>query len=199
MLRNVLGAVLALLGATLAVVSPFHDWYDGQAGRDYRLRELFTAPGVESSPAGLLAGVAPVMVVAALIALLAIVTRSRLLMALSGVTVLALTVLWLVRQHQTDSGLALGKAGLGAGVGSALAGGLLLLGAGALMAGRRVRRRAREIEVPSSGAAGSSQSRAEDDSWPAGDAPTSQAAPATDRPPWGAADQPPSRKRPDAA
>ncbi|MFF3392265.1 hypothetical protein ACFYW1_15230 [Streptomyces sp. NPDC002669] len=32
MIRNVLGAVLALAGAAAAVLSPFRDWYDGRPG-----------------------------------------------------------------------------------------------------------------------------------------------------------------------
>ncbi|MFF9568395.1 hypothetical protein [Streptomyces sp. NPDC014685] len=32
MIRNVLGSVLALAGATAVVLSPFRDWYDGRPG-----------------------------------------------------------------------------------------------------------------------------------------------------------------------
>ncbi len=55
MIRNVLGAVLALAGAAAAVLSPFRDWYDGRLGRHYRLGgDLFTGTGVTGThPGGL--------------------------------------------------------------------------------------------------------------------------------------------------
>lgn len=41
MIRNILGSLVALAGATSAVLSPFRDWYAGRAGQDYRLEDLF--------------------------------------------------------------------------------------------------------------------------------------------------------------
>ncbi|MFF7335825.1 hypothetical protein ACFZAT_00660 [Streptomyces sp. NPDC008163] len=44
MIRNVLGAVLALAGAAAAVLSPFRDWYDGRLGRRRRRARESGAP-----------------------------------------------------------------------------------------------------------------------------------------------------------
>lgn len=44
MIRNVLGAVLALAGAAAAVLSPFRDWYDGRLGRRRRRAREDGAP-----------------------------------------------------------------------------------------------------------------------------------------------------------
>ncbi|NEC66205.1 hypothetical protein [Streptomyces sp. SID9727] len=48
MIRNVLGAVLALAGAAAAVLSPFRDWYDGRLGRRRRRAPESAAP--DSAP-----------------------------------------------------------------------------------------------------------------------------------------------------
>ncbi|MFF1255346.1 MULTISPECIES: hypothetical protein [unclassified Streptomyces] len=141
MVRNVLGSILALLGATAAVSSPFRAWYDGRHGRYYRLGDLFTSTGVTDARAQLFGSLLLPFVVAAAVTLIGVVLRSRLLVAFAGVVVLAFTVLWMVRVGQAEgrmvvagdgSGLGLGVAGAGVG------GALLLLGA-AVMSGRQKR------------------------------------------------------------
>ncbi|MEV4684529.1 hypothetical protein [Streptomyces kurssanovii] len=144
MIRNVIGSVLALIGATAAVWSPFRDWYDGRHGRDYRIQDLFT--GITSNEGELFASLLLPMAFAALLTLIGVLLRSRLLVALAGVVVLGFTVLWMVRQGQAAGSLTAGGDGDGLGLGVALSfgGGVLLLLAAALMSGRRALRRRRE-------------------------------------------------------
>ncbi|WP_130800004.1 hypothetical protein [Streptomyces otsuchiensis] len=136
MLRNVLGAVLAVIGAALALISPFRDWYGDTVGRDVRLQELFSGSGLTGARADLFAGIFLVMLVAAVVAVAGVLLRSRLMVALAGVLVLGITVLWMVRQYQVADTLVIGDNGFKIGtVGALIGGGLLLLGS-ALMAGR---------------------------------------------------------------
>ncbi|MEU6482620.1 hypothetical protein [Streptomyces sp. NPDC046887] len=146
MIRNAVGSLLALVGAAAAVWSPFLAWYNGRAGRDYAIADLFG--GITGSEPALIASLLLPFAFAALLTMLGIVLRSRLVVALAGLVVLGFTVLWMVRQGQAADSLSIEPdgTGLGWGVGAAAAGGLLLLLAAALMSGRRGvrgRRRAR--------------------------------------------------------
>ncbi|NBE56253.1 hypothetical protein GUY60_33440 [Streptomyces sp. YC537] len=138
-LRNVLGSILALAGATAAVWSPFRIWYDGRHGRDYRIEELFTGTGVTEAGAGLLGSLFLPFAFAALLTLVGVVFRARLLVAAAGLLVLAFTVLWMVRVGQAEGSLTVGGTGdgLAVGAGNALLGGVALLLAALVMAGRR--------------------------------------------------------------
>ncbi|MER5761506.1 hypothetical protein [Streptomyces sp. NPDC002082] len=149
MIRNVLGSLLGLIGATAAVWSPFRAWYDGRHGRDYRIEELFSSAGITDDKAALLGSLLLPFLFAALLVLVAIVLRSRLLMAFSGVVVLGFAVLWMVRQGQAAGSLSVGgdSTGLGDGLASAFGGGVLLLLAAAVMSGRP-RRRGRGAREP---------------------------------------------------
>ncbi|WP_234323223.1 hypothetical protein [Streptomyces bikiniensis] len=144
MIRNVAGAVLALAGATAAVLSPFRAWYDGRHGRDYALDELFT--GISEVKADLWWSLLLPFALAALLTLVGLVLRSRLLVALAGLVVLGFTVLWMVRVGQYEGSLTVGGdgAGLGDGVANALGGGILLLLGALVMSGRRRKRERRE-------------------------------------------------------
>lgn len=177
MIRNVLGAIVALAGAAAAVLSPFHDWYDGRLGRHYRLGDLFTGTGVTGAhPGGLFTSLWLPFLCAAVVTVVGVVLRSRLLVALAGVVVLGFTVLWMVRQGQATGSLAVASDGSGLQLGVALAGGggvLLLLGA-ALMSGRRRSGgagRVRPYEAPGS---------ADPDTWP----PTREPGPSVQTTPW---------------
>ncbi|WP_326589745.1 hypothetical protein [Streptomyces sp. NBC_01294] len=142
MIRNVLGSLMGLIGATAAVWSPFRAWYDGRHGRDYRIQELFTAAGITDQKAALLGSVLLPFLFAAVLTVVAVVRRSRLLMALAGVIVLGFAILWMVRQGQAAGSLSVGGDGRGLGDGLANAfgaGALILLGA-AVMRGRPTRR-----------------------------------------------------------
>ncbi|WP_329195658.1 hypothetical protein [Streptomyces sp. NBC_01435] len=137
MIRNVLGSVLALIGAAAAVLSPFRDWYDGRLGRHYRIDELFT--GITAGRPGALGSILLAFLFAALLTVVGVVLRSRPLVVFAGVVVLGSTVLWMVRQGQSTGSLTVAGdgSGLGRGVAEAAAGGALLLVGAAVMSGRR--------------------------------------------------------------
>ncbi|MGC5363279.1 hypothetical protein ACPXCE_16605 [Streptomyces sp. DT24] len=139
MIRNVLGSIVALIGAAGAVVSPFRYWYDGRLGRDYRVSDLFTGTGITHAHSGVMVSILLPFIVAAVVTLAGVLLRSRLLVVTAGVIVLAFTVLWMVRQGQAAGSLSVGPddSGLRTGVASAAAGGVLLLLGAALMSGRR--------------------------------------------------------------
>ncbi|MFJ2936504.1 hypothetical protein ACIO8G_27550 [Streptomyces sp. NPDC087219] len=136
MIRNIAGSVLALAGATAAVWSPFRAWYDGRHGRDYAIDELFT--GITDAKGELLASMLAPFLFAALLTLLGVVLRSRLLVAFAGLVVLGFTVLWMVRVGQAEGSLTIGGdgTGLGDGVAAAFGGGILLLLGALVMSGR---------------------------------------------------------------
>lgn len=137
-MRNVLGSLVALVGAAAAVYSPFRNWYDGRHGSEYRIQDLFNGITAHKPDAG--GSILIPFAFSALLVLIGILLRSRLLVTLAGLVTLAFTVLWMVRVGIAEHSLAIssGGRGLGLGVGDALIGGvLMLLGAG-LMRGRRV-------------------------------------------------------------
>lgn len=137
MMRNVIGSILALLGATAAVWSPFRAWYDGRPGRDYALADLFG--GITEAKADLLTSILLPMAFAALVTVVGLVLRLRGLVALAGLIVLGFTILWMVRQGQAAGSLSVVSDGSGLGQGVALAagGGVLLLLGAVVMSGRR--------------------------------------------------------------
>lgn len=134
MIRNVFGSLIALLGATAAVWSPFRAWYDGRHGSEIRIEDLFS--GITTDRAAVMGSLFLPMLFATVITLLGLLLRSRLLVALSGVIVLGFTILWMVRQGQAAGSLTAGGNGLDVGVAAALGGGALLLTAAATMSGR---------------------------------------------------------------
>lgn len=141
MIRNVFGSLLALLGAAAAVYSPFLVWYDGRPGRDYRVADLFE--GITGVGAGVFTSLLLPLLFAALVTLVGVAVRSRLLVALAGVVVLGLTILWMVRQGQAAGSIGLRGDGTGLSVGVvyAFGGGAVLLLAALVMSGRRRRGR----------------------------------------------------------
>ncbi|NEE38638.1 hypothetical protein G3M53_76255, partial [Streptomyces sp. SID7982] len=143
--RNILGSVVALAGAASAVLSPFRDWYGGRVGHEYRVRDLFE--GITPAESGVLVSVLLPFLAAALLVVLGVVLRSRLVVALAGLVVLGFTILWMVRQGQAAGSLVVGGdgAGLQVGVANALAGGVLMLIGALLMSGRRSRRERRAV------------------------------------------------------
>ncbi|MEU6079179.1 hypothetical protein [Streptomyces sp. NPDC047108] len=143
MVRNLLGSFIALIGAAVAVWSPFHDWYGTREGQDIRVQDPFT--GITSTiPSDLWVSVMLPMLVAALLTLIGVVFRSRLVVAIAGLLILGYTVLWMVRQGMELGSLtAGGDGGLGAGAGLAVAGGVLVLIGSLVMRGRKPRGRAR--------------------------------------------------------
>ncbi|WP_030986279.1 hypothetical protein [Streptomyces sp. NRRL S-1813] len=134
MVRNVIGSLIALVGATAAVWSPFRPWYDGRHGSDVRIEDLFN--GITRSSAALFGSVVLPMAFAVLLTLIGVALRSRALVTLAGLVVLGFTILWMVRQGQAASELTAGARGLGVGVANALGGGALLLLGALIMRGR---------------------------------------------------------------
>jgi hypothetical protein len=139
MVRNILGSVIAAIGAAAAVWSPFRGWYNGRLGRDYGVTDLFSASGITAHGAALFVSLLLPFVVAAAVTLVGIVLRSRLLVTVAGVIVLAFTALWMVREGQAQNGLTvdLNGTGLGLGVARAVGGGLLLILGALVMRGHR--------------------------------------------------------------
>ncbi|MYX71425.1 hypothetical protein GT016_02500, partial [Streptomyces sp. SID3915] len=127
MIRNVIGSVLALLGAAGAVQSPFRSWYNDRLGRDYRIQDLFG--GISDASSAVMSSILLPFLFAALVTLVGVVLRSRWIVAVAGLVVLGFTVLWMVRQGQEAGSLSVGGDGSGLryGVAQALAGGVLLL------------------------------------------------------------------------
>ncbi|MFG3349591.1 hypothetical protein ACGF1Z_31595 [Streptomyces sp. NPDC048018] len=136
MIRNIVGSVLALAGATAAVWSPFRAWYDGRHGSTYGIEDLFT--GITDARAEVIASILLPFAFAAVLTLVGVVLRSRLLVALAGLVVLGFTVLWMVRVGQAEDGLSVGSTGNGLddGVGLAFGGGVLLIAGAVVMSGR---------------------------------------------------------------
>ncbi|GAU67472.1 Syd protein [Streptomyces sp. NBRC 110611] len=137
MVRNVLGSLVALVGATAAVWSPFRPWYDGRHGSDVRIEDLFN--GITDNAAALFGSILLPMAFAALLTLIGIALRSRLTVTLAGLVVFGFTILWMVRQGQAAGELTAGTRGLGIGVGSALGGGALMLLGALIMRGHNRR------------------------------------------------------------
>ncbi|MFE4021052.1 hypothetical protein ACFXPZ_27205 [Streptomyces sp. NPDC059101] len=134
MVRNVLGSLIALIGATAAVWSPFRPWYDGRHGSDIRIEDLFN--GLTDNGATLFGSLVLPMVFAGLLTLIGVALRSRWLITLAGLVVLGFTILWMVRQGQSAGELTAGTHRLGVGVANALGGGALLILGALVMRGR---------------------------------------------------------------
>jgi hypothetical protein len=148
MLRNISGSLLALIGAVLAVWSPFRVWYGGRQGSDIRVDDLFTGAGVSTADATPLGSLLLPFAFAALLALLGVLLRSRLAVGAAGVLVLGVTVLWTVRQGQAAGQLTLGGDGLDVGAAAAFGGGALLLLGCSVMRGRSLPHTARVAVSP---------------------------------------------------
>jgi hypothetical protein len=147
MIRNVLGSAFALLGAAATVWSPFRAWYDGREGQDIRIADLFG--GVTARNAALWESVFVTMLVAAVVAVLGVVLRSRLVIALGGLVATGFTTLWMIRQGQALGSLtAGGDTGLGSGAALAFGGGMLMLLGACTLRRRAPKRRARHAATP---------------------------------------------------
>ncbi|WP_405389252.1 hypothetical protein OG596_15810 [Streptomyces sp. NBC_01102] len=173
MIRNVLGSVVALLGAAAAVQSPFRSWYDDRLGRDFRVQHLFA--GISDVSSAVLGSILLPFLFAALVALVGVVLRSRWVVAVAGLIVLGFTVLWMVRQGQAAGSLTVDSdgSGLGWGVAQALGGGVLLLLGALVMSGRGARTRRTDDPYPV-------PTNAHPDTWP----PTQEPGPSVQTSPW---------------
>ncbi|MEV6104061.1 hypothetical protein AB0M28_04995 [Streptomyces sp. NPDC051940] len=132
-MRLFVGSVLALLGAAAAVYSPFRPWYDGRLGQHYAVDDLFD--GITDARSSLIGSIFLIMLAAAVVAVLGVLRRSRLVIGVAGLIVLGTLLLWMIRQGQISDGLSITTTGDGLGAGVAYAFGaaaLMLLGAGVL-------------------------------------------------------------------
>lgn len=150
MVRNIIGSILALIGAAAAVYSPFRSWFNGREGSDIPIADLFN--GISNNGSGDWESIMLPFLFAALVTLAGVLLRSRLLVLCAAIIVLGFTVLWMVRQGQASDGLAIARdgSGLGWGVASAVGGSFLLFIAAAMMTGGRRRhvRRTRDDVLP---------------------------------------------------
>ncbi|MDT0379335.1 hypothetical protein RM572_11210 [Streptomyces sp. DSM 42041] len=122
----------------MAVWSVFLPWYGGREGQDFALRDLFTPGGLTEASPALFAGLFLPMAVAALLTVIGVLLRSRLLVALAGLVVLGFAILWMIRQGVAQGSLTVGgSGGLDWGLALAFAGALILLFGALFMAGRR--------------------------------------------------------------
>jgi len=135
--RWMIGALLAVAGAIIAIWSVFLTWYANRDGSDIRIWDLFNyaTPTISDTATSLLLP----MAVAAVLVLAGVVVGWRWLWALAGLVVMTTVYLWGLRQAQTVPGLHATL--VGAGVPLAFSGGGLML-LGSVVAARRRRRRA---------------------------------------------------------
>jgi hypothetical protein len=127
-MRNVVGSLLAVLGAAATLVSPWQPWYDGRHGSTFKFWEVF-GTGVTGSRSGIMDSVFLVFLVMAVIAVAGVLVRSRALVGFAGAVALGFTILWMVRQGQAAGELTISSnsRGLGSGVANAFGGGLLMI------------------------------------------------------------------------
>ena len=137
-MRNILGGLLALIGAAATLFSPWRAWYNDRHGSTYKFWEVFGS-GVTPSGSGVMDSVFLVFLVMAVLAVAGVLLRSRALVGFAGVVAFGFTILWMVRQGQAAGELTITGAnnrGLGTGVGYAFGGGLLMIIGSLMMAGR---------------------------------------------------------------
>ncbi|NUP46916.1 MAG: hypothetical protein HOW97_06310 [Catenulispora sp.] len=136
-MRNVVGGLLAVLGAAATLISPWQAWYNGRHGSTYKFWEVFGS-GVTDSRSGIMDSVFLVFLVTAILTVAGVIVRSRLLVGVAGVIAFGFAILWMVRQGQAAGELTIssGNRGLGAGVAWALVGGLLMISGAVVMTGR---------------------------------------------------------------
>jgi hypothetical protein len=137
-MRNVLGGLLALIGAAATLVSPWQPWYNNRHGSAYKFYEVFGS-GVTASGSGVMDSVFLVFLVMAVLAVAGVLLRNRALVGIAGVVALGFTILWMVRQGQAAGELTVTGAnnrGLGSGAAYAFGGGLLMIIGSLMMAGR---------------------------------------------------------------
>jgi hypothetical protein len=137
-MRNVLGGLLALIGAAATLVSPWHAWYNNRHGSSYKFYEVFGS-GVTASRSGIMDSVFLLFLVTAVLAVAGVLLRSRTLVGVAGVVALGFTILWMVRQGQAAGELTVtgsNNRGLGSGVAYAFGGSLLMIIGSLMMTGR---------------------------------------------------------------
>ncbi|MFE2289622.1 hypothetical protein [Streptomyces sp. NPDC059452] len=125
MARWVVASLMGVAGAAALVLSAFQPWYQGRTARDVPALDLFT--GLEGPPGSIAASMFLPLAVAAGIAVLALLVRSKVLMTLAGVAGLTTCVLWVVQQGRDVAPVAFGFTDLERGLWNAAGGVLLVL------------------------------------------------------------------------
>jgi hypothetical protein len=140
-MRNLIGSLLALIGAAATLISPWQSWYNNRHGSSYKFYEVFGS-GITVSRSGIMDSVFLVFLVTTIVAVIGVVLRSRTMVLVSGIVAFGFTILWMIRQGQAAGELTItgqNSRGLGSGVAWAFGGGLLMI-VGALMIHRRPER-----------------------------------------------------------
>jgi hypothetical protein len=136
--RNIIGSVLALIGAAATLVSPWQSWYNNRHGSTYKFYEVF-GTGITVSRSGIMDSVFLIFLVMAILTVVGVLLRSRALVLAAGVVSFGFTILWMVRQGQAAGELAItgsNNHGLGSGLAWAFGGGLLMIIGSLVMTGR---------------------------------------------------------------
>ncbi|MFG3497214.1 hypothetical protein [Streptomyces sp. NPDC047928] len=139
MARTTVASLLGLAGAAALVLSAFQPWYENRDPRSVPAQDLFT--GLDDAAAAGAAGplwtsmLLP-LAAAAAIGVLALIARSKVLLALAGLVALATGVLWVVQQAVHVAPVSFGFTDLERGLWNAAGGVLLLLIATAVLPGR---------------------------------------------------------------
>lgn len=137
-MRNIIGGLLALIGAAATLISPWQAWYNNRHGSTYKFYEVFGS-GITVSKSGIMDSVFLVFLVMAILTVVGVLLRSRVLVLAAGVISFGFTILWMVRQGQAAGQLTItgdNNHGLGSGVAWAFGGGLLMIIGGLVMIGR---------------------------------------------------------------
>ena len=137
-MRNVIGSVLAVIGAALTLISPWQSWYNNRHGSSYKFYEVF-GTGITVSKSAVMDSVFLVFLVTAAVAVVGVLLRSRVLVGVAGVIAFGFTILWMIRQGQAAGELTItgsNNLGLGSGVAYAFGGSLLMVIGALLMTGQ---------------------------------------------------------------
>jgi hypothetical protein len=139
--RNLIGSLLALVGAAATLISPWQSWYNNRHGSSYKFYEVF-GTGITVSRSGIMDSVFLVFLVTTIVAVIGVVMRSRMMVLGAGVVAFGFTILWMIRQGQAANELVITGAnnrGLGSGLAWAFGGGILMIAGALVMTGRRER------------------------------------------------------------
>lgn len=134
-MRNLIGSLLALIGATATLISPWQSWYNNRHGSTYKFYEVFGS-GITVSRSGIMDSVFLVFLVTTIVAVIGVVMRSRTMVLVAGLVAFGFTILWMIRQGQAAGELVISGAndrGLGAGLAWAFGGGILMIVGSLLM------------------------------------------------------------------
>ena len=102
--RKMIGLLLVVAAAVVAVWSAFVQWYGGRTGTNIRVSDLFSN-GLTSANAATMASLLLPVLISAVLVVAGIAVWWRWLWILAGAVAIATVVLWGARQAQTPGGL----------------------------------------------------------------------------------------------